>query len=664
MKFLSLLLLFLSTFQVQSSITRHRVTCIDHPNGPFGHNAHSTDADSGCKQTTHIDDGKYGPQPGQHHDQTQFLTHYTIVTPPDLLSNLNVIDLGCYRDFGHAMQKYKSGSHETITSCSNWARASNLEYFGLSNGGVCGGTNDLEQAMSHGPSISKGQSACVMPCIADPVNVCGGRASLRLFHNNLEHRAAEVVPNSYFNLSSTNWQSFPSGTSNVVFSVDPLFGSTLTFIYNSTQTYASALLPNVSLTRSYTKSVWINMASAQVSAYPNIMSSPDNLLQGQHYLFVDNGVVSAGHSVSGVTVYVRDNITVPKNVWINYVLTYDHSTFLMTLYRNGTQVSQAVANNTLWIGAPQVAVGAYTLTSYNFIGKIAVPTLWNVSLTPQQVSTLYSPFVVVAPTPPPPPPTLTPTQSGIQYHNGKILYDNTKVYLVWYGDWSYAPNAQALLIKFVTALGGSPWWNILTTYWQNTTSTGLKWVKPQNIQYGGSAQLPSSSRGVNLTDIAVYYAIGDAISSGQIPYSSSAMYMLLTARDIRLTSGFCTSYCGWHTASSYKSLGLLYYGVVGDPITQCQRACGSQGVSPNGDLSSGNMASILAHEIAETISDPTFAAWYDSGVNENADKCSWNFGPTYTAANGAKANMNLAGYDWLIQQNWVNQPPGYCGQKF
>jgi hypothetical protein len=81
------------------------------------------------------------------------------------------------------------------------------------------------------------------------------------------------------------------------------------------------------------------------------------------------------------------------------------------------------------------------------------------------------------------------------------------------------------------------------------------------------------------------------------------------------------------------------------------------------------MASVISHELEETVTDPNLNAWYDSAGNENADKCAWNFGPTYTAPNGQLANMHLGapapgGRDFLIQQNWVNAAGGYCAQSY
>ena len=63
------------------------------------------------------------------------------------------------------------------------------------------------------------------------------------------------------------------------------------------------------------------------------------------------------------------------------------------------------------------------------------------------------------------------------------------------------------------------------------------------------------------------------------------------------------------------------------------------------------MASIIAHELEETVTDPDLNAWYDSRGAENADKCAWTFGATHTASNGSLYNMTLGSREYLIQQN-------------
>jgi hypothetical protein len=87
-------------------------------------------------------------------------------------------------------------------------------------------------------------------------------------------------------------------------------------------------------------------------------------------------------------------------------------------------------------------------------------------------------------------------------------------------------------------------------------------------------------------------------------------------------------------------------------------------VSPNGNVGADAMASVMAHELEETATDPDLNAWYDQRGYENADKCAWTFGTTYSVANGSKANMSLGGRDFLIQRNWVNAAGGYCALSY
>ena len=88
-----------------------------------------------------------------------------------------------------------------------------------------------------------------------------------------------------------------------------------------------------------------------------------------------------------------------------------------------------------------------------------------------------------------------------------------------------------------------------------------------------------------------------------------------------------------------------------------------QTTSPNGNAGADGMASIIAHELEEAVTDPQLNAWYDRRGYENADKCAWTFGQTYTAPNGSLANVKLGSRDYLIQQNWVNDQGGYCAMK-
>ena len=71
------------------------------------------------------------------------------------------------------------------------------------------------------------------------------------------------------------------------------------------------------------------------------------------------------------------------------------------------------------------------------------------------------------------------------------------------------------------------------------------------------------------------------------------------------------------------------------------------------------MASVIAHEVDETVTDPELTAWYDSAGAENADRCAWSYGATFPSGR-AKANVHLGNRDFLLQTNWVNDRPGSC----
>jgi hypothetical protein len=136
---------------------------------------------------------------------------------------------------------------------------------------------------------------------------------------------------------------------------------------------------------------------------------------------------------------------------------------------------------------------------------------------------------------------------------------------------------------------------------------------------------------------------------------------VLTSADVNESSGFCTQYCGWHTHASIGGQDIKY-AFIGNP-DRCPSACEEQTTGPNGNAGADGMASIIAHELEEAVTDPDLNAWYDRRGYENADKCAWTFGTTYTSG-GALANVKLGSRNYLIQRNWVNAGGGYCSMSY
>lgn len=245
--------------------------------------------------------------------------------------------------------------------------------------------------------------------------------------------------------------------------------------------------------------------------------------------------------------------------------------------------------------------------------------------------------------------------NGISYHGGPVMLGTVNVYYIWYGNWS-GNTATTILTDFANGVGGSPYYNINTTYY-NGAGTHVS-----NAVHYARSTTDSYSQGTSLSDAQVQTVVSTAISSGRLPMDPNAVYFVLTSADVTASSGFCTNYCGWHTHGTISGNDIKY-SFVGNP-DRCPAACAAQTTGPNGNAGADGMASIIAHELEETATDPDLNAWYDSRGAENADKCAWTFGTTYATPNGSTANMRLGSRDYLIQRNWVNASGGYCALSY
>ena len=251
-----------------------------------------------------------------------------------------------------------------------------------------------------------------------------------------------------------------------------------------------------------------------------------------------------------------------------------------------------------------------------------------------------------------------PGANGITYHGGPLLGvvggNPVTAYYIWYGNWS-GNSAVTILTDFIQNIAPSPYYNINTTYYNASNAHVVN-----SVTYGGSTT-DNYSHGTSLSDSGVQGVVSDAITSGRLPNNPSGVYFVLTSADVNESSGFCTQYCGWHTYGTIAGSNIKY-SFVGNP-DRCISSCAAQNVGPNGNAGADGMASIIAHELEEAVTDPNINAWYQGRYQENADKCAWTFGSTYSV-NGALANMRLGNRDYLIQQNWVNALGGYCAKSY
>ena len=165
-----------------------------------------------------------------------------------------------------------------------------------------------------------------------------------------------------------------------------------------------------------------------------------------------------------------------------------------------------------------------------------------------------------------------------------------------------------MLTDLANTIGGSPYFNINTTYF----SRGKHFVS-NSVHYAGSAN-DNYSKGKDLFDTNIQDIVTTALNNGSLPKDTNGVYFVLTSRDVNETSGFCSQYCGWHTNGTIDGLDIKY-SFVGNS-QRCLSSCAAQSKGPNGNAGADGMASVIAHELEESVTDPDINAWFDPASNE------------------------------------------------
>src|SRR5689334_18641356 len=109
--------------------------------------------------------------------------------------------------------------------------------------------------------------------------------------------------------------------------------------------------------------------------------------------------------------------------------------------------------------------------------------------------------------------------TGISYHGGPVILNGVNVYLIWYGNWS-GNTATTIIKDFLSAEGGSPYFNINSTYYSGG-GTVLN-----SVVYKASTT-DSYSQGTSLSDAQIQAVVSSAISSGALPKDANGVYFVL-----------------------------------------------------------------------------------------------------------------------------------------
>ena len=263
--------------------------------------------------------------------------------------------------------------------------------------------------------------------------------------------------------------------------------------------------------------------------------------------------------------------------------------------------------------------------------------------------------------------------TGISYHGGPVLQAGTNVAAIY---WAASPiyvggptpgtagagtGDASLIGTFLRGLGGSPYFNINSTYKDGAGRAIVNAVSYTQF-WANNSSVPAN--GANVSDAQMISMLQSGFNTGKLSYDASTIYSIFTAGTVNLGGGFGTQYCAYHTHATVTIGGVaktvLYAAMPYDYAYPA--GCTSSLAAANGTADKGADYEVntLAHEIEETTTDMMGNAWFDSRGYENGDKCAWTWGTTYTTAAGGKANMKIGGKDFLVQQNWINAGSGGC----
>jgi len=257
------------------------------------------------------------------------------------------------------------------------------------------------------------------------------------------------------------------------------------------------------------------------------------------------------------------------------------------------------------------------------------------------------------------------TESKMLYHDGPVLANIQNVYFIFYGCWTDAcrsgnTTAVQILNDYGATIGNSDYMGINNTYTDKFGHSATK-----TIFFGGEVFDGSYSHGFDLTKSDIEAIIADQILNRLLPQDSQGIYVVFAADNIAATSvGFCVEGAPPFHSSNIIAGGQLPYIFIGHP-SRCPAIAGPQfgnQATPNDNFAGDAMVTTLTHALNGVLTNPFGNGWYDRYGLENADKCTGNFGTTYTTPNGARANLRLHQRDYLVEQNWVNNRKGSCIQ--
>jgi hypothetical protein len=217
-------------------------------------------------------------------------------------------------------------------------------------------------------------------------------------------------------------------------------------------------------------------------------------------------------------------------------------------------------------------------------------------------------------------------------HGGTVLTASKTMAIFWGTEWSsaaFAGDKITGLDSFFSGWGGSNYAATCTEY----SGTNGKVTSASTYLGHAMDNTAAPSKALSTTS-----AVAEACKiTGNNP-DPAALYLIYTS-----TGAGHVSYCAWHswgTCSNGAQIQVAYM-----PNIDGLAGCDPGDTWTNHSQGLAAVANVTAHELAEAITDPRGAGWFDSGGAENGDKCAWSFAGPVTLKNGSA---------WKLQMEWSN----------
>jgi len=275
----------------------------------------------------------------------------------------------------------------------------------------------------------------------------------------------------------------------------------------------------------------------------------------------------------------------------------------------------------------------------------------------------------------------------IKYWGGRVILQQ-KVVSVYFapgpiytggpaaGTTGNAAADGSLVGYYLRNVGGSPRWNVNTTYSQ--TIDKVESFIQNSMTYSGFWATPSGpTSGATVTGNQMVGLIENGFGSGKLTYDPNTLYVIFTGSGVNLGEGFSPKnlqYCAFHSAyrrndGTFVQIAAMPYDA--DFTIGHRSAVGSFCVpqigAPNGDVGADGIVSALEHETEETTTDPGiffFGGWFDIHGFETSDKCAYVYGPVSQNALGFY-NIHVGGKPFMVQGQWQRSPstPERCANS-